>query len=86
MEANSYKRSTQQEFQKNNDLIKLLYKLKQDQNNLQNKLKTCLDKLICMKDDYSKLIQITQFQHQNLNQVIFVCTYLYFIPKNLSTY
>lgn len=77
MEANSYKRSAQEQFHKNNDLQKLLYKLKENQNNLQNSLKTCLEKFNYLKDEYSKLIQITEFQNQNLDQVIFVCTYIF---------
>ncbi|XP_029345813.1 coiled-coil domain-containing protein 40-like [Acyrthosiphon pisum] len=69
MEANSYKRSAQDEFHKNKDLFNYLNKLKREQNNIQNNFKTCLDKFNGLKEEYSKLIQITEFQHQNLDQV-----------------
>jgi len=73
IEANSYKRSAQDEFHKNKDLFNYLNKLTREQNNLQNNLKTYLDKLNCLKEEYSKLIQMTEFQHQNLDQVTLVC-------------
>lgn len=73
MEANSYKRSAQDEFHKNNDLLNFINKLKREQDHLQNDFKIYLDKFNYLKDEYSKLIQITEFQHQNLDQVIFVC-------------
>ncbi|XP_026805557.1 uncharacterized protein LOC113548720 [Rhopalosiphum maidis] len=69
MEANSYKRSAKEEFRKNKDLFNYLNKLKREQNNLQNSFKTCLDKLNCLKEEYSKLIQMTEFQQQNLDQI-----------------
>jgi len=72
MEANSYKRSAKEEFRKNKDLFNYLNKLKREQNNLQNSFKTCLDKLNCLKEEYSKLIQMTEFQHQNLDQITLV--------------
>jgi len=74
MEANSYKRSAQDEFHKNKDLFNYLNKLKREQYNLQNNFKTNLDKFNSMKEEYSKLIQITEFQHQNLDQVTLVCS------------
>lgn len=73
MEANSYKRSVQDEFHKNYDLHNLLNKLKREQNNLQNSFKMCFNKFNGLKDEFSKLVQITEFQQQNLNQVIIVC-------------
>lgn len=75
IEANSYKRSAQDEFHKNYDLHNLLSKLKREQNNLQNNFEMCLKKFNDLKDEFSKLIQITEFQHQNLNQVIIVCIF-----------
>lgn len=75
MEANSYKRSAQEEFHKNNDLLNFINKLKQDQDHLNINFKVYLDKFNSLKDEYSKLIQITEFQHQNLDQVIFVCNF-----------
>eukprot|EP00102_Acyrthosiphon_pisum_P020925 XP_016658135.1 PREDICTED: coiled-coil domain-containing protein 40 [Acyrthosiphon pisum] len=72
MEANSYKRSAQDEFHKNKDLFNYLNKLKREQNNIQNNFKTCLDKFNGLKEEYSKLIQITEFQHQNLDQVTLI--------------
>lgn len=73
MEANSYKRSTQEEFYKNNDLLNIIHKLKREQKNNQNSFKTYLDKFSYLKNEYSKLLQITEFQNQNLDQVISVC-------------
>lgn len=73
MEANSYKRSAQEELKRNDDLLNFLKKIKQEQTNLQNSLKTYLDKLNYLKDEYSKLNQMTEFQNQNLDQVLFVC-------------
>lgn len=73
IEANSYNRSAQEEFHKNNDLINFSNKLKREQNNLENSYKICLDKINNLKDEYSKLMQMTEFQHQNLDQVLFVC-------------
>ncbi|XP_025204479.1 coiled-coil domain-containing protein 40-like [Melanaphis sacchari] len=69
MEDNSYKRSVKEEFHKNKDLFNYLNKLKLEQNNLQNNFKTCLNKFNCLKEEYSKLIQMTEFQHQNLDQI-----------------
>jgi len=69
MEANSYKRSAKEEFHKNKDLFNYLNKLKREQNNLQNNFKTGLDKFNCLKEEYSKLLQMTEFQHQNLDQI-----------------
>lgn len=73
MEANSYKRSAQEELKRNNDLLNFLKKSKQEQTNIQNNFKTCLDKLNYLKEEYSKLIQMTEFQNQNLDQIVFVC-------------
>jgi len=84
MEANSYKRSAQDEFHKNKDLFNNLNKLKREQNNLQNNFKTCLDKFNCLKEEYSKLIQITSFQHQNLDQVLSVCCIAKYIIFKLN--
>lgn len=72
MEANSYKRSVHEEYLKNEDFLSLLNKLKREKNNLQNNFKTCLDEVDNLKDEYSKLIQMTEFQNQNLDQVIIV--------------
>lgn len=72
MEANSYKRNAQEQFHRNNDLQNFLYKLKQNQKNLQNNFKTYLNKFNYLKDEHSKLNQITEFQHQNLDQVLHV--------------
>lgn len=76
MEANSYKRSVHEEFLKNEDIKHLLNKLEREQSSLQNTLKTCLDKFNSLKDKYSKLIQMTEFQNQNLDQILFVCFFL----------
>jgi hypothetical protein len=73
MEANSFKHSVLEELHKNNDLLSFLNKYKQENNNLQNNFKINLDKFNCLKDEYSKIIQITEFQNFNLNQVILVC-------------
>lgn len=73
MEANSYKRSIHEEFKRNEEFLNLLHNLNQEQISLQNNFKTCLDKYNNLKDEYSKLIQITDFQNQNLDHVIFVC-------------
>lgn len=75
MEANSYKRSVQDEFHKNYDLHNSSSKLKREQNNVQNCFKVCFNKFNGLKDEFSKLVQITEFQHQNLNQVIIVCIF-----------
>lgn len=75
IEANSYKRSAHDEFHKNYDLHNLLNKLKREQNNLQSSFNICLNKFSGFKDEFSKLVQITEFQHQNLNQVIIVCIF-----------
>lgn len=79
METNSYNRSAQKECHKNDDLMNLSNKLKQEQNNLQNSFKICLDKFNNLKDKYSKLMQMTEFQHQNLDQVLFVCILYIFV-------
>lgn len=50
-------------------------KLKQEKNHLQNSFKAFLDKFSYLKDEQSKLIQITEFQLKNLDQVIFVCIF-----------
>lgn len=76
MEANSYERSVIEEFHKNDDLKTSLDKLKREQIDLQNTFRTCLEKFNCMKDEYSKLIQITEFQYKNLDQITIVYTYL----------
>jgi len=73
IEANSYKRSAHDEFLKNKDLFNYLNKLKREQNSLQNNFQIYLDKFNCLKEEYSKLIQITEFQHQNLDQITLVC-------------
>lgn len=86
MEANSYKRSVHEEFQKNEDIDNLLNKLKREQNSLQNTLKTCLDQFNNLKDKYSKLIQMTEFQSQNLDQILFVCYFEIMIPNLVITY
>lgn len=72
MKANSYKRSAQEEFHKYNDLLNFLNKLKQEKIISQKNFKLNLDKYYCLKDEHSKLIQITEFQHQNLCNVISV--------------
>ncbi|XP_022161075.1 kinetochore protein SLK19-like [Myzus persicae] len=48
------------------------FQLKREHNNLQNNFKTYLDKFNCLKEEYSKLIQMTEFQHQNLDQVTLI--------------
>lgn len=81
MEANSYKRSSQEQFHEHKNLHNYLNKLIREQNNLQNNFKMYLDKFNCLKEEHSKLIQITEFQHQNLDQVTLVC----FITKLIIT-
>lgn len=73
MEANSYKRSVQEESRKNDELINLLNKLKQEQFNSQNSFQSYLDKFNNFKDEYAKSVQIAEFQQKNLDQVLFVC-------------
>uniref|UniRef100_A0A2S2Q421 Coiled-coil domain-containing protein n=1 Tax=Sipha flava TaxID=143950 RepID=A0A2S2Q421_9HEMI len=92
MEANSFKHSVLEELHKNNDLLSFLNKYKQGNNNLQNNFKINLDKFNCLKDEYSKIIQITEFQNFNLNQVILdqksieneMNTSLHFLDKKSS--
>lgn len=72
MEANSYKRSAHEEYLKNEDFLSLLNKLKRDKNHLQNNFKTYLNEVNNLKDEHSKLMQMTEFQNQNLDQVIIV--------------
>lgn len=72
MEANSYKHSALEEFHKNNDFLSFLNKYKLENNYLQNNFKITLEKFNCLKDEYSKIIQITEFQNLNLNQVLLV--------------
>lgn len=69
MEANSYKRSVQEEFHKNDDLKTSLNKLKREQNDLQNSFEINLEKLIRIKNNHLKLIQMTEIQYQNLDQI-----------------
>lgn len=77
MEANSYKRSALEEMQKNNDCLSFLNKYKQEHNFLQNNFKIHLDKFNCLKDEYSKVTQITEFENLNMNQVLLVCILRY---------
>lgn len=81
IEANSYKRSAYEETQKNYEFLDLLNKLKQEKNNLENSFKASLDKFSYLKDEHSKLIQITEFQLKNLDQVLFVCIFIKHIIK-----
>lgn len=72
MEANSYKRSVHEESRKNDELIHLSNKLKQEQYNSQHSLQTHLDKFNNSRDEYAKSIQIAEFQQKNLDQILFV--------------
>lgn len=72
MEANSYKRSALEESQKNNDFLSFLNRYKQEHNYLQDSFKINLNKYNCLKDEYSKVIQIIEFQNINMNQVLMV--------------
>lgn len=75
MEAKSYESSAQDEIHKKLILKNSLKKFKREQNNLQNNLTMCSNKINDMKDQFSKLVQITIFQQQNLDQVMIVCIF-----------
>lgn len=81
MESNSYKRSAQNEFRKHNDFLNFLSKLKREQDNFKKNFEIYLDKFNSLNDEYSKLIQMTEFQHQNLDQVILVIIFILIIYK-----
>ncbi|VVC24084.1 Hypothetical protein CINCED_3A023271 [Cinara cedri] len=78
-----YNHSTQEEFLRNYDLTNVSNKLKREQIILQNSFKLCLEEFENLKQKYSKLIQMIEFQQQNLNQVL-IELLLVGIEKNLS--
>ncbi|XP_050424677.1 putative leucine-rich repeat-containing protein DDB_G0290503 [Adelges cooleyi] len=69
LEANSYKRSAQEEIKKNEDFTTKLNKLKREQSGLQQNLNNCLNKLNKLRDEHSELLQIIKFQNINLNDL-----------------
>lgn len=75
MEANSYDRSAQEEFQKNYDLTTLSNKLKVEQSSLQNSFKISLEKFQTLKEEHFKFVRMTEFQNINLDQVLLVCIF-----------
>lgn len=75
MEIKSYKCSVQNEIHKKLILHNTLKKQKREQNNLQHNFTMCSNKINDLKDEFSKLVQMTEFQRQNLNQVIIVCIF-----------
>lgn len=74
-ETNSYKCSAQEEIHKKMILHNLLKKLKREQNKLQHNFTMCSNRINGLEGEFSKLVQITEFQRQNLNQVIIVCIF-----------
>lgn len=72
MEANSYKRSAQEEYQKNDYLHNTLNKLKREQENSQYYYNMHLEQLNNLNNEYTKVIQITEFQNINLNDAMAV--------------
>ncbi|XP_050520950.1 coiled-coil domain-containing protein 40-like [Daktulosphaira vitifoliae] len=70
MEANSYKKSSQNEFKKNEDLISNLNKLKQEQINMQQNYNNHTNQLNNLSDEHSKLLQMLEFQSQNLSELL----------------
>lgn len=71
-EVDSYKRSLEKESLKKDDLCKSANQLEQKKMNLQSSYDTVLIEFNNSKDEYSQLIQITEFEHLNLNQVLMV--------------
>jgi hypothetical protein len=72
VEANSYESNAQIESTRNIYLHNSSNELKLKQSDLQNSYYTLLDKFNRSKDEYSKLIQITNFEYLNLDQVLLV--------------
>lgn len=70
----SYKRSSQDECRKNDELQHFLNKFTQNQNNLQNGFNACLENFNRLRDKYFNILKMTEIQNQNLDEVIFVCT------------
>lgn len=69
----SYKRSSQAECNKNDELLHFLNKITQNQINLQNGFKTCLENFNYLRDKYFNILKMTEIQNENLDEVIFVC-------------
>ncbi|CAH1737113.1 unnamed protein product [Aphis gossypii] len=67
----SYKRSSQDECRKNDELQHFLNKFTQNQNNLQNGFNTCLENFNHLRDKYFNILKMTEIQNQNLDEVIF---------------
>ncbi|XP_029345787.1 centrosomal protein of 83 kDa-like [Acyrthosiphon pisum] len=67
----SYKRSSQVECNKHDELLHFLNKFTQKQINLQNGFKTCLENFNDLRDKYFNILKMTEIQNQNLNEVIF---------------
>ncbi|XP_025411772.1 uncharacterized protein LOC112684452 [Sipha flava] len=76
VEANSYESNAQIESTRNIYLHNSSNELKLKQSDLQNSYYTLLDKFNRSKDEYSKLIQITNFEYLNLDQVLLVQDFL----------
>lgn len=77
MEANSYKRSVREEFQKNEDLHNTLDKLKREQDNSRINYKIYLDQCRHLKEEYIKLMRITEFETKTLNTIMLVYNIFY---------
>ncbi|XP_025205735.1 LOW QUALITY PROTEIN: early endosome antigen 1-like [Melanaphis sacchari] len=67
----SYKRSSQNECHKYDELMYYLNKCTQNQNNLQNGFNTCLENFNHLRDKYFNILKMTEIQNQNLKEVIF---------------
>ncbi|KAL4090962.1 hypothetical protein QTP88_025714 [Uroleucon formosanum] len=67
----SYKRCSQVECNKNDELLHSLNKFNQNQTNLQNGFKTCLENFNYLRDKYFNILKMTEIQNQNLNEEIF---------------
>lgn len=76
MESNSYNDSVIEECHKKDNLKTSLDKLKREQIDLQCTFRTSLEKFNSLQDKYSKLIQITEFQYKNLDQITTVSNLL----------
>jgi len=72
-ECYSYKRSLQVECHKNDELLHYLNKCTQNQMNLQNGYKTCLENFNYLRDKYFNILKMTELQNRNIDEVMFVC-------------
>jgi len=72
-EYHSYKRSSQVECHKNEELLHFFNKFTQNHINTQNEFKTCLENFNYLKDKYFNILKMTEIQNKNLDEVIIVC-------------